>query len=53
MPRDDDAASHQVKTTIPLVRGGVAEEDTNCGAWSELVFYLGGEVRIPKRTEST
>jgi hypothetical protein len=42
--RDNDAARGKVKTLVPLVLRGVAEEDTPERAWSEFVGSDGREV---------
>jgi hypothetical protein len=53
MTGDDNPSSCEVETPITLVRGGVAEKDTSCGARGQLVFGSGGEVGIAEATEYT
>jgi hypothetical protein len=44
--RDDDAVGGEVQTPIPLVVGGVAEEEAASGARRELVRGGSGSVRV-------
>jgi hypothetical protein len=53
MTGDDNPSSCEVETPITLVRGGVSEKDTSCGARGQLVFGSGGEVGIAEATEYT
>ena len=53
MTGDDNPSSCEVETPITLVRGGVSEKDTGCGARGQLVFGSGGEVGIAEATEDT
>jgi hypothetical protein len=46
MTRDNDEFRGKVKTSVPLMLRGVAEEDTPKRAWSEFVGNYGREVGI-------
>jgi len=52
MARDDDPPSSEVKTAVPLVGGGITEEDTSCGTRSKLVFGSGSHVGIAQTAEN-
>jgi hypothetical protein len=51
--RDNDAVRGKVKTSVPLVLRGVAEEDTLRRAWSEFVGSDGREVGVASTPEDT
>jgi len=53
MARDDDLPSGEVETAVPLVRGGITEEDTSCRTGSKLVFGSGSHVGIAQTAENT
>jgi len=52
MARDDGPPSGEVETAVPLVRGGITEEDTSCRAGSKLVFGSGSHVGIAQTAEN-
>ena len=54
MTRDDDPTREDIKATIALVRGGVAEEHASGGgAGNKLVSGRGREIRIAEATGNT
>ena len=46
MTRDDDTVGGEVETPVAFVIGGVADEDTQSGAWGKFVGGGGSEVGI-------
>jgi hypothetical protein len=52
MARDDDPPSSEVETAVPLVGGGITEENTSCGTRSKLVFAGGSHVGIAQTAEN-
>jgi hypothetical protein len=51
--RDEDSVGGEVKTPIPLMVGGVSEEDTSSGARGELMRSSGSEVGVASAPEDT
>jgi hypothetical protein len=51
--RDEDSVGGEVKTLIPLLVGGVTEEDTASGARGELMRSSGSEIGVASAPEDT
>jgi hypothetical protein len=51
--RDEDSVGGEVKTPIPLLVGGVTEEDTASGARGELMRSSGSEIGVASAPEDT
>jgi hypothetical protein len=51
--RDEDSVGGEVKTLIPLLVGGVTEEDTASGARGELMRSSGSEIGVESAPDDT
>jgi hypothetical protein len=53
MSSDDQAVCREIKVAIAFVVGRVAQEDTPCGMWGELMWRGGDRVRVARTTKDT
>jgi hypothetical protein len=51
MSGDDQVVCREIKATIAFVVDRVAQEDTPCGAWGELIWCSDSRVRVARATK--